>query len=203
MSFAKLTMAAITTLITLTAFPMADLYLIVGKSQDSLPLKAFGVNRHCLCIASRVFAAKLLGDPMGVSVTEIDLADDNPEAMEVIVRIIHMKGSTVAKDKLTVELMTEVAILADKYDVLALVRPFVWPRLWSIDLDSLTNNQLTKFISICWYFKSRTLFDVGMSKLVRNVSVNLNGEVEYKGHIIDSLDLPGSIFGQRSMTMEG
>ena len=100
----------------------------------------FQVSSSALCLASPVFRAMLgakgkfkeskslqkrkSGDPP----VEITLKDDNPDALAVILRIIHYQHDSVP-ESLSEENLWQIAMLIDKYDLRVATKP--WINLWT------------------------------------------------------------------------
>ena len=125
--------------------PEGDVILVVPSEEG---IARFQINSHILCVASPVFramlgkhsrfkeasalaAARLRSDSDTTSSParpyEVNLADDNPKALAVVLRILHMKTALVPKSATECQLY-EVAIICDKYDLAAAVT--FWAEQW-------------------------------------------------------------------------
>ncbi|KAK1690139.1 hypothetical protein BDP55DRAFT_701371 [Colletotrichum godetiae] len=107
--------------------PSWDAALIVSHNN---PRKKFLVSSHILRVASRYFNSLLASKfeegakIQSGSKPDITLHDDNPEAMEMILSILHYKY----QDKwytLSARMVSVVAMQCDKYDCAASLRPWV------------------------------------------------------------------------------
>lgn len=97
----------------------------------------FLVSSSALCLASSVFRTMLSANggfmefqekKSDDTPVEITLNDDNPDALTVVLRIIHHQHDSV-KESLPEEDLWEIAILVDKYDLREATKP--WINLWA------------------------------------------------------------------------
>ncbi|KAF8468196.1 hypothetical protein BDZ91DRAFT_848049 [Kalaharituber pfeilii] len=108
-----------------------DITLAVPHLVEGSTVKAiayFRVSSHRLCAASPVFevmlsktsnfkeATSLANSTSKSEPTEIQLLDDNPKALAIILRAIHLQIDWLP-DSLTTEQLYEVAVICDKYDI--------------------------------------------------------------------------------------
>ena len=114
-----------------------DILLLLG---DILRGSArFQVSSHALCLTSPVFRAMLgangkfkeskdlQGKKSGEPPVEITLHDDDPEALAVILRIVHHQHDCVP-ESLSEANLWQIAILVDKYDLREATK--LWINLW-------------------------------------------------------------------------
>lgn len=101
-----------------------DLMLVVGE--DFGPAHRFRVSRDTMCMASPVWRAMLSRDGQfsEASQKEVTFGVDDPEALLLILQIAHLEFSE-ALQKINLQKLVDVAILCDKYDTVAMVRPFI------------------------------------------------------------------------------
>lgn len=89
---------------------------------------------------------------------ELPLPDDNPAAFLIILHLIHGQIRKVPR-KIDLWMLTELAILVDKYELLETVE--MWLDYWLQDLEStipLTlNNDLLPWICISWVFRKSAI----------------------------------------------
>jgi hypothetical protein len=106
----------------------ADLTLLVGES----PVHRFMVSRNTLCMASPVFRAMLTGRFIEAWKDEIQLEGDDPDAMLIVLRIAHLRFSEVKRFFRKPSELVSLAIICDKYDMVATCRPFIhdWMKKW-------------------------------------------------------------------------
>lgn len=119
-------------------YDKGDLHLLIGR-RVSGPVFRIQVSRDVLQLASPAWAAML--DPKVAwaesNKGEIELPDDDANAMLVVLRLAHLKFPP-AGFTLTNRLLYNLAVLCDKYDLVSLVQPFVetWARVRSTSSTS-------------------------------------------------------------------
>ena len=135
------------------------------KQADTFEVKVS--SRH-LALASRVFRAMFDGNfrervqPRDHELTKVPLPDDDPDAMMILLGVIHGLNKRVSRtiDKPS---FIAVTILIDKYELHESSQ--VYADMWFDDLwakRSLSTPHLTDWIYVCWvlgkamYFKSLT-----------------------------------------------
>lgn len=150
-----------------------DLYLEIGEAQylNGGPCKRpmeFRVDSKALARASPVFMKMLYGsfaeskkpDEPGDRKWTIKLPDDNSLDMSTLIYIMHCKFDLVPL-AITIDGLYGIAVLTDKYDCTALVRP--WIRSWldtSGAHSSHTNAPTLRRISwIAWEYGDQNLFE--------------------------------------------
>lgn len=128
---------------TITIDDKYDLTLVVSSQDGMHGTKAFRVNSNVLRMASQPFNAMLSGRSAKTSKSEIEFPEDSCDAFLTILRIVHFKidelPNFISKDDLLA-----LAVLADKYDLINIVQPFVltkWlsthkGKSWSLTVDS-------------------------------------------------------------------
>jgi hypothetical protein len=114
------------------------------------------VSSKHMCLVSPVFKAMLQGEfregreLKEMKKIDLPLPDDDAEAMKILVLIIHCKHKLVPL-KVDLELLTNIAILVDKYrmhEVLNIMAP-IWKKHLKADmLESFSN--ATRWICIAW-----------------------------------------------------
>lgn len=150
-----------------------DLHLEIGEAQylNGGPCKRpieFRVDSKALSRASPVFMKMLYGsfveskkpDEPGDRKWTIKLPDDNSLDMSTLICIMHCKFDLVPL-AITIDGLYGIAVLTDKYDCTALVRP--WIRSWldtSGAHSSHTNAPTLRRISwIAWEYGDQNLFE--------------------------------------------
>jgi len=98
-----------------------DLTILVGVDH----VHRFLVSRNTLCMASPVFRTMLAGKFAEAQKEEIELAEDHPGALLIILRVAHLRLSEVRRKFLFSHQLIDVATICDKYDLVAVCRPFV------------------------------------------------------------------------------
>jgi len=99
-----------------------DLTFIIGEEKHE-----FLVNRKTLRFASPVWKKML--DPDGPfmegGAAVLSLPDDSPGPMLLVLSIAHLQFAKLANVKMNRTAFIDLAILCDKYDMAALVKPFL------------------------------------------------------------------------------
>ncbi len=119
------------------------------------------VSSKHLMLASPVFKAMLrhgaFSEGAALQTTgkaQVPLPDDNPEAFEIVLNLIHGHSGRVPTI-LTFDMMTNLAILVDKYQMLDLVKLCVH-HLWMPRLPlprDIPHSELAEWLAISWVFR--------------------------------------------------
>jgi hypothetical protein len=131
----------------------------------------------------------------------VTLPEDKPEPMLVILNIIHSRFSLVP-EKLTVMDLYNILVLAEKYDVTEITRP--WARQW---MNCVRNTQNPLLMWIAWALGDATMFVVTADMLVMRCTVDVDGRlVAPKGWYLDDARLdalrPHDILGSTAMRLD-
>ncbi|KAF8444345.1 hypothetical protein BDZ91DRAFT_803794 [Kalaharituber pfeilii] len=153
--------------------PEGDVTVAVPHSVEGSAKQAiakFLINSHILCVASPVFRAMLSENSSFKEATslaartsiEIQLLDDNPNALAVILRAIHLQSDWVP-DSLTTEQLYQVAVLCDKYDMRQSLE--LWLRKWIPQRESEASTYPHKWLFISIAFARKQI----LSKVSREL----------------------------------
>jgi hypothetical protein len=123
------------------------------------------VSAKHLMLASPVFNAMfkhnfLEGDTLRSNGrVEVPLPDDDTGAMEIVLNIIHGRVRRVPRE-VTLDFMTALSVLVDKYQMHEVVELYV--EIWMLHLKSLIpkffSPEFYKWLSIAWVFKLESEF---------------------------------------------
>lgn len=144
----------------------------------------FQINSSIVCLQSPVFRAMLgkhsrfkeardlasrdaIGPPL-----EISIADDNPEALVVILRILHLQHDSVPVS-LSEARLYQVAILCDKYDMRQALRTYLDKWLIPYVETGEVPEQIDKWLFMAYAFALPTIFTSCSKKLIMDTC---NGE---------------------------
>lgn len=106
--------------------PSGDLTVQVGENEHQ---KAFIVSSKAMCLASRVWSKML--EPTGrCEQKRVDLTNDDPDALLILLRISHLQFSDVPLH-VTYTLLVHLAVLCDKYEKAQILFPWMPP--WQAD----------------------------------------------------------------------
>ncbi|KAM3066352.1 hypothetical protein ACMFMF_010314 [Clarireedia jacksonii] len=149
------------------------------------------VSSQHMCLASPVFKAMLQGEfREGKELKEmkkinLPLPDDDLEAMKILVHIIHCKLKHVPL-KVDLNLLTDIAILVDKYrmhEVTMIMAP-----IWSEGVDKDTWKQydnIIRWIFIAWVFDMHEKFQSATQVMLYSSEFSVSQWMRSK-----NLDLP-------------
>lgn len=147
--------------------PSGDLTLVVGEEKVKLRCA-----RNILILSSPVLKRML--DPespfMEGNVTDvsddgtkhINLPEDEPEPLSLVLRIIHHKTEDVPS-KVPLDLLVELAILSDKYDLLCCIGQ--WTSSWC---DGYTDQDARAWLFVGFVFKNPEAFRKASKSLILN-----------------------------------
>jgi len=157
------------------------------------------VSSKHLILASPVFKAMLKGDTFKEGRTlsssgrvEVPLPDDNVAAFIIILDIIHGRNRRVPR-QVSLEMMTNLSILVDKYQMLEAVEAFseAWIEDLKVNLPEQFDDNTGRWLAISWVFGRRVEFTT-MTQYIEQQS-----GVSWIGNYFDpDLPIPHIIFGK-------
>ncbi|KAK7539783.1 uncharacterized protein J3D65DRAFT_666469 [Phyllosticta citribraziliensis] len=116
--------------------PDGDIRLVVyDRSADAPIKKTFVVESKIMSRASDAWKAMLTGGFMESRPEpgrEVELPEDDPLALEVLLNIAHMRYHLVP-EVLDFPVLVQVTVLTDKYGATGLLRP--WYKLWLASVE--------------------------------------------------------------------
>jgi hypothetical protein len=175
-----------------------DLVLLVGEDFGST--HQFRVCRNTLCMASPVWRAMLSGEFVEAKLGEIPFADDDPDALLLVLRIAHLRFHEIPQ-QMTRHKLVEVATICDKYDTVAMCRPFIrdWMKPWlKVMVFNRPGNE--EFLWITWVFGYAKEFTRLAKYLQTSIYTDDAGNYIANGVKIEILDnnMPPDLFGRSS-----
>ncbi|KAF2497605.1 hypothetical protein BU16DRAFT_319275 [Lophium mytilinum] len=138
----------------------SDLTLIVGPLGQSIH-----VSRGALRLASPVWNTMFSDQWAESSKKEVQFPDDDPEALLIVLGIAHLRFKERPKVLLYRQLV-ELAVICDKYDTVAVIRPFL--QEWIGYEEMKVGPGTEEWIFVAWTFGIRDKFVNGVQDLVRN-----------------------------------
>jgi hypothetical protein len=157
------------------------------------------VSSKHLMLASPVFKAMLKRDTFKEGRTlssngrvEVPLPDDNVAAFIIILDIIHGRNRRVPR-QVSLEVMTNLSILVDKYQMLEAVEVFsdAWIEDLKVNLPEQFDDNMGQWLAISWVFGKRVEFKT-MTQYIEQQS-----DVSKIGNYFDpDLPIPHVIFGK-------
>ena len=193
--------------VTIQIAPFGDLRLRVGH--DSGEDQAGGdksvkssrstyiVSSVVMCLASSVWNAMF--NPQGhfaesqpsAGSREVNFAEDDPDALLLVLRIAHLQFKQVPTSLLYNQLLN-VAIICDKYDVVGLVRP--WYHMWEEPLKlSACKPAHEEWLFIAWTFGDTPTYKSLARSLVLESTINDLGQCFRMGRLLGDNMPPGAI----------
>lgn len=118
-------------------------------------------------------------------VASIPLPDDDPDGLEVLLNIAHLRFDRVP-EKLKFKRLLAVAVLMEKYGVTKSVRPW-WQRWLATVKDKANVPGYEELLYIAWAFGDEKMLKSGVDHLIRSVRFDVEEErsVTPKGVILD------------------
>jgi hypothetical protein len=186
---------------TVRLHPEADAILAVHGDSMSDIRKKFLVSSAVLSVASDYFKALLRSDfKEGLETRRGDcptilMGEDDPEAMEIILSLLHYQKFEVY-DRLDPETLAAVALHSDKYDCTRALRP--WTLQWFRNVTGTSNaDELGFFLVAAYFFHSSEHFKEISARAVRQAKADL--ESVWAEHDMITL-LPQEIKGAAQRT---
>ncbi|KAJ8609575.1 hypothetical protein MRB53_039026 [Persea americana] len=149
----------------------ADLTLVAGSKGNA---KAFAVVSTSMRLLSPVFRRMLQvrgGFSEGQSST-IRLPEDNPNALLILIKLAHAQIASIPQ-ALEASTLCDLALLADKYDVLSKLRP--WIQTWFNCVEMKSASEQTR-TSVSWIFGMKKEFKESLAKVICQCEVEEGGE---------------------------
>ncbi len=109
-------------------------------------------------------------------VQKVDFTEDNWLALEILLHITHLKFTQIP-NRLSENLLAQVAILCDKYDCAHLVKPWLAGWLSVIESDTKPQTGGGRNLFIAWVFGREKTFKTLVPLLVRETYINNRGQL--------------------------
>ncbi|KAH9883407.1 hypothetical protein F4778DRAFT_799032 [Xylariomycetidae sp. FL2044] len=149
--------------------------------------KTFRVCSRSLSRASHFFKGLLHGNfaessPADGAKWRVCLPDDNPEAMTMILYMVHSQFELIL-DEITLKELYEITVITDKYDLTHILRPWIneWYRKWH-GMQCLshigTPDTWKRHLWIAWVIGDKIQFIELVKKIAYNS--NFNGVLVYE-----------------------
>ena len=151
--------------------PSGDLTVQVGGNEHQ---KAFIVSSKAMCLASHVWR-KMLEPTSLCEQKRVDLTDDDPEALLLLLQISHLQFSKVP---LHVEytLLVHLAILCDKYEMAQLLLPWITP--WQADWKPHALKEgYENMLSVAWVFSDLETYTAFARNWVMKSTLDFDGNL--------------------------
>ncbi|KAB2571548.1 hypothetical protein DBV05_g9772 [Lasiodiplodia theobromae] len=125
-----------------------------------------------------------VGSAADGAVAFVPLPDDDPDGLEVLLNIAHLRFDRVP-EKLKFKRLLAVAVLMEKYGVTQMVRPW-WQRWLAAVKDKANVPGYEELLYIAWAFGEEKMLKSGVDHLIRSVRLDEEERlVTPKGVILD------------------
>ena len=172
---------------TIELDPHGDVILIVPSATG---LARFHINSSVLCLGSPVFRAMFGVDSRfrerealvkregnNLPPLEISLEDDDPNALAVVLRVLHLQNNWAPKS-LQPEKLYQIAVLCDKYDVQDSLD--YWLVKWIPEKFEGTI-PVDKWLFIAYAFAKKQEFTALSKHLILNCKCDASGNLKVSG----------------------
>jgi hypothetical protein len=175
----------------------ANLTIHVGEESIRGGAVKFKVISETMRLASPVWNSMLRpnGPFLENGAKEVEFPEDDASAFEIILRLLHHRADTIPH-KLTPETLFYLAVLVDKYNLHALVRPYL--PTWTYGLNTETMKQVQPFeriIFAAWIFGVQEVFEAALLEMLLNSRIDKNKKdlIWHDGTLIDAGLLPDGV----------
>ena len=125
---------------------------------------------------------------------EIEMLDDDPSALEIILNIAHLRFEAVPQS-LGFEQLLSLATLTDKYQATRVLRP--WISLWMMDISRFVGKPgYEECAWIAWEFGLEVDFERIVTHLILNAKTDKEGRCLVDDECLIGKQLPSGMIGQ-------
>ena len=119
----------------------------------------------------------------------VELPDDDPDALLILLRILHFQNDLVPKELPSFDCLVEIAVLCDKYDTVNVVRPYLenWMSPW---IQFCFEPGYEHWLFVAWTFGCPKIFDALAASLVLDAEVHSDGKVKRSKKLVSSESVP-------------
>ena len=179
-----------------------DLTLIVGEEKQRVIVCRGTISGVCKAWNTMFTNSKF----SEATAPEVEMPDDDPEAMLIILKIAHLKFDQLPGKKMSLDELHNLATVCDKYDTVAVIRPFLpnWIEAWLELLgqgDSERNERNCagneKFLWVAWVFGYKRQFKNLAKYLQLTISTNEEGRcLTAAGLVLEDEQMPPNLMGK-------
>lgn len=149
----------------------ADLYVRVHESEGTEAV-------YCVCACVLETASQIWKKSVAVRTTNvIDMVSDPALGLEVILSIAHYRFASLPQET-DIQALYDIAIAADRYQVLHLLVPFVKGWLTSLNPSNLVDAAKTivdKALVLSWILGDARIFSTTLSKCAYQAQISTDG----------------------------
>jgi hypothetical protein len=172
---------------------LGDLTLIVGFQPGAT---RYLVSSTVLRLASPVWKAMLTGKFRESTARIIPFPDDCPLVLGTLLRLAHLQHNNIPKE-MGFDDLVELAAICDKYDVLSIVRPYVyeWVQPWR---KHLWTPGYEEWLYLAWVFGYIQDFIALAKRFCGEISIDEDGTCSRDGRCLDDdmVLMPPGIIGE-------
>lgn len=159
-------------------FETGDIRILVKHNGEVIEGK---VSSQSLCNASFVWTAKLRplqdenDNELRHSVKQVDCAEDNAEALLIVLNICHLKFDKIP-ERLSYEQLLQIALLCEKYKCVGTVKMWLTEQAWLHDVqrDAL-DPECAEWVQIAKVFGLKEIFE----QIIRREAKNIDLQDDY------------------------
>ena len=169
--------------------PSGDLTLQVGVGEHR---KAFIVSSKAMSLASHVWC-KMLDPTRLCEQKRVDLLDDDPDALLILLRISHLQFSNVP---LHVEytILVHLAVLCDKYEMAQILLP--WIRPWQADwMPHSLKRGYENLLFVAWVFSDLETYNAIARQWVMKSTLDIDGNLVMDTNVLKHKIIPPEALG--------
>ena len=125
---------------------------------------------------------------------EVHFAEDDAAAIILILRIAHLQFRELP-DSLDFHQLISLAVVCDKYDTTALIRPWIeqWKNPWSDSFTFKNAQGYDEILFFVWTFGDLATYENVAKGLIRNSTSDGEGQLFADGKLLGNNMPPGAI----------
>jgi hypothetical protein len=122
---------------------------------------------------------------------EIPLPDDDPDALIILLYIIHGRTRMIPR-RVDLPLLIKLSILVDKYQMHEVVEVFseIWMEALKNDVPRVLTADTVPWLCISWVFRNDAVFKQVTEQLIRT------GDSELDDELVNELPIPQAVIGK-------
>ena len=169
--------------------PSGDLTVQVGENEHQ---KTFIVSPKAMCLASPVWRIMLEPTVVGGR-TRMDLTNDDPDALLILLRISHLQFSEVPLH-VTYTLLVHLAVLCDKYEMAQLLIPWITP--WQVDWKTYALKEgYENLFFVAWVFSDLETYTAIARNWVMRSTLDTDGNLVMGTNVFETKIMPPGALG--------
>ncbi|KAE9988241.1 hypothetical protein EG327_003455 [Venturia inaequalis] len=168
-----------------------DLTLIVGEGEDKTQ---YVVCRRTICGVCKSWNAMFTKFSEAFA-PEVELPDDNPQAILILLQIAHLRFDQLPGGAMSLQELNRLAIVCDKYDAVATVRPFI--KTWSpASRRVFSPHGNEQYLWVYWVFGYMPEFSYLAVEMQLSICTNEDGQCLTEGGAVLDEKMPPNLIGK-------